>query len=132
MFLLLALGTTALFLWGVRGPFAVGWRELARPLVADYVDRLAAEIGTPPDIDRAQAMTRRLPLSVRIDGPVVNGSSHAALRPAGRAASTTTTTTTTAMPPTSAGTACSAAAPPMATTSASVRGIGAGTITPPG
>ena len=84
MFLLLALGTTALFLWGVRGPFAVGWRELARPLVADYVDRLAAEIGTPPDIDRAQAMTRRLPLSVRIDGPVVNGSSHAALRPDGR------------------------------------------------
>ena len=129
MFLLLALGTTALFLWGVRGPFAVGWRELARPLVADYVDRLAAEIVTPPDIDRAQAMTRRLPLSVRIDGPVVNGSSHAALRPAGRAASTTTTT---AMLSTSAGTACSAAAPPMATTSASVRGIGAGTITPPG
>jgi len=84
MFLLLALGTTALFLWGVRGPFAVGWRELARPLVADYVDRLAAEIGSPPDIERAQALTRRLPLSVRIAGPVVNWSSHSALRPDGR------------------------------------------------
>ncbi len=83
MFLLLALGTTALFLWGVRGPFAEGWRELARPLVADYVDRLAAEIGSPPDIARAQALTRRLPLSVRIDGPVVNWSSHPALRPDG-------------------------------------------------
>ena len=129
MFLLLALGTTALCLWGVRGPFAVGWRGLARPLMADCVDRRAAEIGSPLDIGRAQAMARRLPLSVRIDGPVVNGSSRAALRPAGRAASTTTTT---AMALMSAGTACAAAAPPMATTSASVRGIGAGTISPPG
>ena len=84
LFLLLALGTTALFLWGVRGPFATGWRELARPLVADYVDRLAAEVGSPPDIDRAQALTRRLPLSVRIDGPLVNWSSPGALRPDGR------------------------------------------------
>ena len=81
LFLLLALGTTALFLGGVRGPFAVGWRELARPLVADYVDRLAAEIGSPPDIARAQALTRRLPLSVRIDGPLVNWSSQSALPP---------------------------------------------------
>ena len=85
MFLLLALGTTALFFWGVRGPFAEGWRELARPLVADYVDRLAAEIGSPPDTARALALTRRLPLSVRIDGPVVNWSSHPALRPGRRA-----------------------------------------------
>ncbi len=84
LFLLLALGTTALFLWGVRGPFATGWRELARPLVADYVDRLTAEIGSPPDIERAQALTRRLPLSVRIDGPLVNWSSSGALRPDGR------------------------------------------------
>ena len=84
LFLLLALGTTALFLWGVRGPFATGWRELARPLVADYVDRLAAEIGSPPDIERAQALTRRLPLSVRIDGPLVNWASSGALRPDGR------------------------------------------------
>ena len=84
LFLLLALGTTALFLWGVREPFATGWRELARPLVADYVDRLAAEIGSPPDIDRALALTRRLPLSVRIDGPLVNWSSPGALRPDSR------------------------------------------------
>ena len=76
MFLLLALGTTALFLWGVREPFSVGWRELARPLVADTIDRLAAEIGSPPDVGRAQALARRLPLWVRIAGPVVNGSSH--------------------------------------------------------
>ena len=84
MFLLLALGTTALFVWGACGSFSVGWRELARPLVADYVDRLTAEIGSPPDIGRAQTLTRRLPLSVRIDGPVVNWSSQAELRPDGR------------------------------------------------
>ena len=28
-----------------------GWTEAVRPLVADYVDRLAAEIGSPPDLE---------------------------------------------------------------------------------
>ena len=30
MFLALALGTTALFFWGAREPFSVGWRESLR------------------------------------------------------------------------------------------------------
>ena len=81
LFLALALGTTALFFWAAREPFSVGWRELARPLISDYIDRLAAEIGSPPDIARAAALTRRLPLSVRIDGPQVNWASHPAAAP---------------------------------------------------
>jgi signal transduction histidine kinase len=47
----------------------VGWRGAAKPLVGDYVDRLAAEIGSPPAIERARALTQRLPITVRIDGP---------------------------------------------------------------
>ena len=47
-----------------------------RPLVSDYVDRLAAEIGSPPDVARAQALVQRLPLSVRIDGPALQWDSH--------------------------------------------------------
>ena len=43
--------------------FASGWREAGRPLVADYVDRLAAEIGTPPDAARAEALAARLPIA---------------------------------------------------------------------
>jgi signal transduction histidine kinase len=42
----------------------------------DYVDRLSADIGSPPDVARALAITQRLPLTVRISGPQVVWSSH--------------------------------------------------------
>lgn len=69
LFVLLALGTTAVFMAGTREVFSTGWRDMARPLVADYVDRLAAEIGDPPDLARARALAGRLPISVSITGP---------------------------------------------------------------
>ncbi len=72
LFLVLALALTLTFLGGMRTVFSGGWRDVLRPLVADYVDRLAADIGAPPDVARAQALTQRLPLTIRIDGPVVN------------------------------------------------------------
>ena len=76
LFLLLALGTAGLFFAGTRALFSTGWRELARPLITDYVDRLAAEIGSPPSLARAQALVARLPVSVRIDGPLLRWQSH--------------------------------------------------------
>ena len=76
VFLALALGTTAVFFAGTREWFSTGWRELARPLVADYLDRMAAEIGSPPDPTRARALVQRLPLAIRIDGPQVQWDSH--------------------------------------------------------
>ena len=72
VFLLLALALAATFSFGMQKALSVGWRVAARPLVSDYVDRLAAEIGNPPSIERAQALARRLPVSVQISGPVVN------------------------------------------------------------
>jgi signal transduction histidine kinase len=76
LFLALALALTLTFLGGMRTVFSGSWRDVLRPLVADYVDRLAADIGSPPDVARAQALTQRLPLSIRIDGPVVKWDSH--------------------------------------------------------
>jgi signal transduction histidine kinase len=76
LFLVLALATTAIFLFGMQRALSGGWSGLVRPLVADYVDRLAAEIGSPPDLARAQALAQRLPISVRIDGPAVHWDSH--------------------------------------------------------
>jgi signal transduction histidine kinase len=76
LFLLLALATTAVFLGGMQRALSGGWSGVLRPLVADYVDRLAAEIGSPPDRTRAQALAERLPLSVRIEGPVLQFDSH--------------------------------------------------------
>ena len=71
LFLLLAIGTIGVFVIGMQRALHNGWEAYAMPLVADYADRLAAEIGSPPDVERARALTARLPITVRIDGPRV-------------------------------------------------------------
>jgi signal transduction histidine kinase len=76
VFVLLALAMTAVFMGGMQRAYYGGWREAAQPLIGDYIDRLAASIGTPPDVARARALTERLPISIRIEGPVVNWDSH--------------------------------------------------------
>jgi signal transduction histidine kinase len=78
LFLLFALAVTLTFMAGMQSALRFGWQDYARPLVADYVDALALQIGTPPDVDKAQALAQRLPLRIRIEGPVVNWSSHPA------------------------------------------------------
>lgn len=76
LFLLLAFALSGAFLFGMQKALGIGWRDAARPLVSDYVDRLAAEIGSPPDVERARALTQRLPITVRIQGPRVDWESH--------------------------------------------------------
>ena len=72
LFLLLAVAMSAAFLGGIGRAFSVGWRGAVDPRVGDYADRLAAEIGAPPSVERAQAIAARLPVAVRIEGPRVN------------------------------------------------------------
>ncbi len=76
LFLLLALATTGVFLFGMQRVLQGGWQGYAKPLVADYVDKLAAEIGSPPSEERARAIVARLPVSIRIDGPQLRYDSH--------------------------------------------------------
>lgn len=78
VFLLLAMTLSFTFISGVQKAFSVGWREAARPLLMDYVDHLAADVaaGGSPSIERAQALTQRLPLTISIVGPQVNWHSH--------------------------------------------------------
>ena len=76
LFVLLALAMSGAFLFGMQKAFSIGWRDAARPMLVDYVDRLAAEIGSPPSAERAQALAGRLPITVRISGPQVNWRSH--------------------------------------------------------
>jgi signal transduction histidine kinase len=71
LFVLLAVATAGVFLAGMQRALHNGWEAYAMPLVADYADRLAAEIGSPPDAGRAQALAQRLPITVRIEGPLV-------------------------------------------------------------
>jgi signal transduction histidine kinase len=78
LFLLLALGVAFTFISGAQKAFSVGWREAARPLLMDYVDRLAAEVTVDgaPSTERALALVQRLPVTVDISGPVLNWRSH--------------------------------------------------------
>ncbi|AYQ27490.1 MULTISPECIES: cell wall metabolism sensor histidine kinase WalK [unclassified Polaromonas] len=76
VFLLLALCMGAVFMGGMQRAFSTGWRDAAKPLITDYMDRLVADLGSPPDVGRAQALAARLPISIRIEGPTVNWQSH--------------------------------------------------------
>lgn len=79
MFLLLATAMTGVFVVGAKKAFTLGWTEAARPLLVDYVDHLARDVtggGPTPQIELAKALTQKLPLTVYIQGPVVNWESH--------------------------------------------------------
>jgi signal transduction histidine kinase len=80
VFLLLAVAVAATFISGAQKAFSVGWREAARPLLADYVDRLHSEItqtpGGVPSVEKAMALTERLPITITITGPQINWQSH--------------------------------------------------------
>lgn len=78
VFLVLAAAMTFVVITGAKQAFSMGWREAARPLLMDYVDRLANEVtaGGAPNVERAQAIAARLPLTVRIEGPHVQWASN--------------------------------------------------------
>jgi signal transduction histidine kinase len=72
LFLVLAVAVAVTFMVGMHVVQTGGWHESLRPLVLNYTDTLAAEIGSPPDVDRARVLAQRLPLHIRIEGPQVN------------------------------------------------------------
>ena len=76
LFVLLALGTTAIFLLGSQRWLQSGWQAFAQPLILDYAEHLAQDIGSPPDPAKATALTQRLPIAVHIDGPLVQFDTH--------------------------------------------------------
>ncbi|MFO1503685.1 MAG: HAMP domain-containing sensor histidine kinase [Steroidobacteraceae bacterium] len=76
IFLLLA----ALFAWGVVA--GIRWaysaddlRSLISGHLSLHVDYVRQDIGSPPRLDRALAITQRVPVDIRIDGPSVHWSS---------------------------------------------------------
>ena len=76
MFLLLAAAMASIFVGGMQRAIGHAWRAAALPLVADYVDRLVADLGSPPSVERARLLVQRLPLTLRIEGPQVRWDSH--------------------------------------------------------
>jgi len=80
VFLLLSVALAGVFIFGAQRAFTLGWREAARPVLMDYIDRLATDVAGqgegPPSIERAQALIQRIPVTVHIEGPLVNWRSH--------------------------------------------------------
>jgi signal transduction histidine kinase len=76
LFVGLALAIALIFVAGMQRALSGSWTGIVQPLVADYIDHLTADLGTPPDPARAAAIVQRLPLSIRIEGPVVQYDSH--------------------------------------------------------
>jgi signal transduction histidine kinase len=72
LFIVLAIAVGATFMLGMHVVRSVGWHEYLRPLVVNYTDTLASEIGVPPDVDRARLLTQRLPLHIVIEGPDIH------------------------------------------------------------
>jgi signal transduction histidine kinase len=81
VFVVLGLAMSSAFVFGMQRAFSGGWRELVRPLLTDYIDRLAADIGSPPDPARANALAERLPIWVQVRGPMVNFDTRGELAP---------------------------------------------------
>ena len=76
LFVLLALATTVVFVLGMQQFLQSGWAAYVRPLMADYAQVLAADLGSPPDPARARALAQRLPIAVHITGPLVQLETH--------------------------------------------------------
>jgi signal transduction histidine kinase len=81
LFVVLAVAVSVTFMLGLRMVQHGGWHAVLGPLVINYADLLVAEIGMPPDVERARAITARLPLHIRIEGPTVNWDSADEPRP---------------------------------------------------
>lgn len=77
VFLVLAAALMVVFIGAMRQVVATRWQVAAQPLLVDYVDRLAEEITVDghPSVERARALAQRLPVTVRIEGPVIRWAS---------------------------------------------------------
>jgi len=73
--LLLSLVVQSGFKFGLRNQ----WRETAQPHLAQYMGYLLNEIGTPPRIEQATALAKRLPIDIAIVGERGNWSSGASI-----------------------------------------------------
>ena len=78
VFLVLAAALMVVFIGAMRQVVATRWQVAAQPLLVDYVDRLAEEVTVDghPSVERARALVQRLPVTVRIEGPVIRWASH--------------------------------------------------------
>ncbi len=75
LFLITSVALAALISYSLRLANRHQFRAVFRPHLVQYLDYIQRDIGYPPNIDRARALTRRLPLIIHIRGPALRWSS---------------------------------------------------------
>lgn len=75
LFLFTALLLVVVVQLGFHFAFRTNLRDLTRPHVAEYVQHLIDQIGDPPRVERAKALSERLPVDIYIRGPRLRWSS---------------------------------------------------------
>lgn len=69
IFLLVSACLVALLAATLARGFGEQWRGSIGPHLSQYLHYIHEDIGYPPDIERAKALTTRLPIHITIDGP---------------------------------------------------------------
>ncbi len=69
VFIVTSLLITALLLTMIIKGFSTQWRTNVSPHLAQYLNYVNADIGDPPDIERAKELANELPISIYITGP---------------------------------------------------------------
>ena len=87
LFLVTAVALVLVLETALRYSLVHNFRRTLSPHVVRYVDYLAADIGTPPDLAKARRLAETLPIDILIQGPRVNWSSAPDELPVGRAQS---------------------------------------------
>lgn len=78
-FMISALAIAIVLGWNFSSRIKPRFDNEVLPNLSQYIQYLVSDIGTPPDINKAQALASRLPFELRIDGPDLNWSSTSSL-----------------------------------------------------
>ncbi len=65
--------------WSFASRIKPRFEQEVLPNLSQYIQYLVNDVGTPPDLDKAKDLSRRLPFELRIEGPDVDWSSSAKL-----------------------------------------------------
>lgn len=79
-FVLSALAVALVLGWNFASRIKPRFNNEVLPNLSQYIQYVVRDIGTPPDLEKAESLTEKLPFELRIDGAGVNWSSTSRLR----------------------------------------------------
>ncbi|MCP3689099.1 MAG: HAMP domain-containing histidine kinase [Gammaproteobacteria bacterium] len=78
-FIFSALAIAIVLGWSFASRIKPRFEQEVLPNLSQYIQYLVNDVGTPPDLDRAKDLSRRLPFELRIEGPELDWTSSSKL-----------------------------------------------------